>query len=42
MADLARGTLTDLDVNLGLAFAVVGAWLVAGFVATNLLVRRRN
>jgi len=42
MADLSRGTLTDLDVNLGLAFAVVGAWLVAGFILTWLLVRRRQ
>jgi ABC-2 type transport system permease protein len=42
MADLTRGTLTDLPINLGMAFGVVGAWLVAGFVATYLLVRRRN
>jgi ABC-2 type transport system permease protein len=42
MADLTRGTLTDLPVNLGLAFAVVGAWFVAGFIITNLLVRRRQ
>jgi ABC-2 type transport system permease protein len=42
MADLSRGTLTDLDVNLGLAFGVVGAWCLVGFVATLLLVRRRK
>lgn len=42
MADLMRGTLTDLPINLGTAFGVVGAWLVAGFVVTYLLVRRRN
>jgi len=42
MADLMRGTLTDLPINLGRAFAVVGAWCVAGFVVTNLLVRRRH
>jgi ABC-2 type transport system permease protein len=42
MADLTRGTLTDLDINLWLAFAVVGAWLVVGFVVTYLLVKRRN
>ncbi len=42
MADLTRGTLTDLDVNLGLAFAVVGAWLAAGLIATWFLVRRRQ
>lgn len=41
MADLMRGTLTDLDVNLGLAFGVVGAWFVVGFAATYLLVNRR-
>ncbi|MBN1320585.1 MAG: ABC transporter permease [Thermoleophilia bacterium] len=42
MADLSRGTLTDLDVNLGLAFAVVGAWCVLGLVVATLLVRRRR
>jgi len=30
MANLSRGTLTDLNVNLDQAFAVVGAWCVAG------------
>ncbi len=42
MADLVRGTLTDLPVNLGLAFGVVGAWCAGCFVLTYLLVRRRN
>jgi ABC-2 type transport system permease protein len=42
MADLTRGTLTDLPANLELAFGVVGAWLAVGFTATNLLVRRRQ
>ena len=42
MADLTRGTLTDLDVNLGLAFIVVGAWCLAGFIITWFVVRRRN
>lgn len=42
MADLSRGTLTDLDVDLGLAFAVVGAWCVLGLIVTALLVRRRR
>jgi ABC-2 type transport system permease protein len=42
MADLSRGTLTDLPVDLGLAFAVVGAWFVVGLVGTTLLVRRRR
>jgi len=42
MANLSRGTLTDLNVNLGLAFIVVGAWCVIGLVATYALVRRRR
>lgn len=42
MADLSRGTLTDLDVNLGLAFAVTGGWCLAGFAATYIIVRRRQ
>ena len=42
MADLSRGTLTDLNVNLGLAFAVVGAWCLLGLVGTSLLIRRRR
>ena len=42
MADLLRDTLTDVEVNLGLAFGVVGAWFGAGFAATWLLVHRRQ
>ncbi len=42
MADLSRGTLTDLPVHLGKAFAIVGAWCVFGLVVTALLVRRRR
>ncbi len=42
MADLVRGTLTDIDVNMGLAFGVTGAWCVAGFILTTILVRRRS
>lgn len=42
MADLTRGTLTDLDVNLGLAFIVVAAWCVAAFLVTLIVVRRRK
>jgi len=42
MADLSRGTLTDLDVDLGLAFIVVGAWCTVGLVATNFIIRRRQ
>jgi ABC-2 type transport system permease protein len=42
MADLTRGTLTDLNVNLGQAFAVVGGWFVAGFIVTSIVVQRRH
>ena len=42
MADLGRGTLTDLDVNLGLAFIVVGAWCVVAFIITLVVVQRRQ
>jgi ABC-2 type transport system permease protein len=42
MANLSRGTLTDLEVDLGLAFIVVGAWCVVGLVATNYFIRRRG
>jgi ABC-2 type transport system permease protein len=42
MADLMRGTLTDLPVNLGLAFAVVGAWCAVCFGLTYMMVRRRQ
>jgi len=34
MANLSRGTLTDLNVNLGQAFAVVGGWCLLGLVGT--------
>ena len=42
MANLSRGTLTDLEVDLGLAFIVVGAWCAVGLVATNYFIRRRG
>lgn len=42
MADLTRGTLTDLEVNLGLAFGVVGAWFLIGFIVTLYVVQRRR
>jgi len=42
MADLSRGTLTDLDVNLGLAFIIVGAWCIAGFLVTLVVINRRK
>jgi ABC-2 type transport system permease protein len=42
MADLVRGTLTDLPVNMGLAFGMVGAWCAVCFTITYLIVRKRN
>jgi ABC-2 type transport system permease protein len=42
MADLARGTLTDLKVDLGLSFIIVGAWSLVGLIGTILLVSRRS
>jgi ABC-2 type transport system permease protein len=42
MAELTRGTLTDLPINLGRAFAVTGAWFVAGFAVTWFVVQRRQ
>ena len=42
MADLSRGTLTDLDVNLGLAFIVVGAWCIIGLIVTLVVINRRQ
>ena len=42
MTDLSRGTLTSMDINLGLAFGVVGAWCSAAFITTYLLVHRRR
>jgi ABC-2 type transport system permease protein len=42
MADLSRGTLSDVPVNLGLAFAVTGAWCVAGFVFCYIVMKRRR
>jgi ABC-2 type transport system permease protein len=42
MADLSRGTLTDLNVNLGLAFGVVGGWCLLGLAITFIIIRRRR
>ena len=42
MADLSRGTLTDLNTNLGLAFEVVGGWCVFGLAMTVILIHRRK
>jgi len=42
MADLARGSLSDIDVNMGLAFAVTGAWCVAPFLFCYIVMKRRS
>jgi len=42
MAELSRGTLTDLDVNLGLAFSITSAWCIAGLVVSYFVIRRRH
>ena len=42
MADLVRGTLTDLEVDVGLALVVVTAWFIAGLVVTTVAVRKRR
>ena len=42
MADLSRGTLTDLPIDLARAFAIVGAWFAAGLIVTWATVRRRR
>ena len=42
MADLSRGALTDLPIDMGKAFAIVGAWCLAGLVVTWYVVRRRR
>lgn len=42
MADLSRGTLTHLDVNLPLAFGVVGAWCLLAVALTFRVVRKRR
>jgi ABC-2 type transport system permease protein len=42
MADLTRGTLTDLNVNLGLAFILVSAWCIIGFLVTLIVINRRQ
>ena len=42
MADLMRGTITDLPAKMGTSFAVVGAWCAACFALTYMMVRRRQ
>ncbi|MBN2241011.1 MAG: ABC transporter permease [Dehalococcoidales bacterium] len=41
MADLSRGSLSDIDVNMGLAFAVTGAWCVVTFLFCYFVMKRR-
>ncbi len=42
MADIVRGTLTDLPVRLGLSFGVVGAWTAVCFGFTWMMIRKRQ
>lgn len=41
MADLSRGSLSDVDVNMGLAFTVTGIWCVASFLFCYIVMKRR-
>ncbi len=42
MADLSRGTLLDINVNLGLAFAVTGAYCIVGFIFCYIVMKKRR
>lgn len=42
MAELSRGALTDMEVNMGLAFAVTGAWCAASFLFCYFIMKRRS
>jgi ABC-2 type transport system permease protein len=42
MADLSRGSLTDIDVNMDLAFSVTGVWCIASFLLCYLVMKRRS
>lgn len=42
MADLSRGTLSDINVDLGRAFAVTGAYCVAGFIFCYIVMKKRG
>jgi ABC-2 type transport system permease protein len=42
MADLSRGTLTDLDINLGLAFGITCAWCLVCFAFCYIVMKRRR
>ena len=42
MADLSRGTLTDIDVNLGRAFGISSAWCLVCFIFCYLVMKKRR
>ena len=42
MADLSRGTLSDVPVNLGLAFAFTGVWCVSSFIFCYIVMKKRR
>ena len=42
MANLTRGTLTNLDINLGLAFTVTGAWCAASYLFCYVTMKKRG
>jgi ABC-2 type transport system permease protein len=42
MAYLSRGSLSDIDVNIGLAFAVTGAWCIISFLFCYIVMKKRN
>lgn len=41
MAELSRGTLTDLPVDLGRSFLIVATWCLGALAVTSLIIRRR-
>ena len=42
MANLSRGTLTDIDIDLGLAFTVTGAWCLVCFAFCYIVMKKRS
>jgi ABC-2 type transport system permease protein len=42
MANLSRGTLTDIDVDLGLAFTVTVVWCIAAFTLCYFVMKKRG
>jgi ABC-2 type transport system permease protein len=42
MADLTRGSLSKVDVNMGLDFAVTGGWCVASFLFCYYVIKKRS